>query len=75
MNDRQSIDMLIHVDRPEAKERLVAHLEGYPGVLPPGIATTKPHLLFVRHDPARFDIRRVPVIARDLGIRACIVEV
>jgi hypothetical protein len=75
MNPNQAIDMLIHIDQPEAKDRLSARLAEYPGVLPSGITTSRPHLLFIRHNPHRFDIRSVPAIANELGIHACIVEV
>jgi len=75
MTHQTAVDMLIHVDRPEAKALLAASLAEVPGVLEPGLASLKPNLLFIRHDPEHFDIRRVPDIARSLGIKARIVEV
>lgn len=75
MNSPTAIDMLIHVDHPEAKVRLATKLAGCPGVLEPRIATSTPNLLFVSHDPRRFDIRSVPGIAKGLGIDACIIEI
>lgn len=75
MNSLTAIDMLIHVDHPDAKARLAARLAECPGVLEARIATPKPNLLFVSHDPERFDIRSVPGIAKGIGIEARIVEV
>lgn len=75
MNSPTAIDMLIHVDHPSAKTRLATRLAECPGVLETRIATPKPNLLFVSHDPERFDIRSVPGIAKGLGVEARIVEV
>lgn len=71
----RTIDMLIHVDPPEAKARLTAHLAECPGVFESRINTPKKNLLFVSHDPAYFDIRSVVRIAKNIGIEARIVEV
>ncbi len=70
-----AIDMLIHVDRPEAKAHLSARLAECPGVFAPRIATSMPQFMFVCLDPARFNVTSVPDIARSLGIKARIVEV
>lgn len=75
MTPNNAIDMLIHVDRPEAKERLCAKLTEYPGVFKSRIVTPKPQLMFLCYDPTRFSIRNVPDIAHSLGIKARIVEV
>lgn len=70
-----SIDMLIHVNTPQARAQLAERLNHCPGVLPARVDSTKPCLLFVSYDSAQFDIRTVPAIARELGIEARIVEV
>jgi hypothetical protein len=75
MNSPTAIDMLIHVDHPDAKARLATRLAECPGILKPRIASCTPNLQFIRHDPRRFDIRSVPGIAKGLGIDACIVEI
>lgn len=75
MTQPKTVDMLIHVDQPEAKARLAAQLAECPGVFESRINTPKPNLLFISHDPTRFDIRSVVGIAKDLGIEARIVEV
>ncbi|MDO8988022.1 MAG: hypothetical protein Q7U91_00145 [Sideroxyarcus sp.] len=69
------IDMMIHVDDATAKSRLVEQITKCDGVIKPRVVSEKPNLLFVSYDPARFDIRSVPSIARSLGINAQIVEV
>lgn len=75
MSQATIVDMLVHVRQPAAKARLAARLNEFSGVFESRITTPKPHLLFVSHDPAHFDIRAVPGIARDLGIEASIVEI
>lgn len=75
MNSPVTIDTLIHVDYPNAKDRLSAKLAEGPGVLDTRIVTPKPNLLFVSYDPGRFDIRSVPGIASYLGIQARIVDI
>jgi len=75
MTQPKTVDMLIHVDQPEAKARLAAQLAKCPGVFESRINTPKPNLLFISHDPVRFDIRSVLGLAKDLGIEARIVEV
>ncbi len=75
MTQSQTVDMLVHVDQPEAKARLAARLAECPGVFESHINTPKDNLLFVSHDPARFDISSVVAIAKDLGIEARIVEI
>ncbi|GAB4295062.1 MAG: hypothetical protein Kow0096_11660 [Thiohalomonadaceae bacterium] len=70
-----SLDMLIHVNTPQARAQLAERLAGCPGVLPTRVDSTKPCLLFVSYDRDQFDIRRVPAIAREMGIEARIVEV
>ncbi|MDP2810130.1 MAG: hypothetical protein Q8O34_08275 [Rhodocyclaceae bacterium] len=69
------IDMMIHVSDAAAKPRLEAKIAECPGVIEPRVRTSKPNLLFVSYDPASFDIRSVPRIARSLGIKAQIVEI
>ncbi len=75
MSQANIVDMLVHVRQSDAKARLVARLNEYPGVFESRITTPRPHLLFVSHDPVHFDIRTVPGIARALGIEASIVEI
>lgn len=75
MTQPQTVDMLIHVDQLEAKARLTARLAECPGVVESRINSPKENLLFVSHDPTRFDISSVVSIAKELGIEARIVEV
>ncbi|MHB1676243.1 MAG: hypothetical protein ACYCSS_01725 [Sulfuriferula sp.] len=69
------IDMMIHVSDPSVKPQLEEKIAEYPGVIKPRVQTAQPNLFFVSYDPAIFEIRSVPEIARSLGIEAQIVEI
>lgn len=69
------IDMMIHVSDPGVKPQLEEKIAEYPGVIKPRVRTSKPSLLFVSYDPAIFDIRSVPRIARSLDVEAQIIEI
>lgn len=69
------IDMMIHVNNATAKQGIESMLAGEIGVDASRVKSTKPNLLFVSYDPAIFDIRLIPEMARKIGIEARIVEV
>lgn len=70
-----TVDMMIHVTDAAAKARLQARIADLPGVAAARLTSAKEHLLFVSYDPAVFDIRSIPRLAEDIGVRARIVGI